>query len=157
MKFLKIAVIMLVVFALTGCSQKKDNAVVEKQNLGEAITITEVTPLADMMATPADYIGKEVLVEGTVNGGCQHSHCWISLDLGNEERLIVAAEDKSFIFPDGVVGKTARIQGMLTVLGQPKHDHAEGDDHEGHDHEGGEAGHECVNPTYVFAPKGLEI
>jgi Domain of unknown function (DUF4920) len=155
MKFLKIAVIMLVVLTLIGCSQNKDNAVVETQKLGEAITLTEVTPLADLMATPADFVGKEVLVEGSVNGGCQHSHCWISLDLGNDERLIVAAEDKTFIFPDGVVGKTARIQGMLTVLEPAEHEHKDGEEHS--DHEGGEAGHECPAPTYVFAPKGLEI
>jgi len=147
-------VLVFAMLLVVACGQKQEvkQEVTKNETFGEAITLTEVTTLQDMMANPNDYLGKEVLIEGKVNGRCMGSGCWVSLDLGNAERLIVASEDRSFIFSEKCVDSNVRVQGTLVLKNVEEHE----EDHD-HEHEDSVRDHECPDPEYFFAPKGIEI
>ncbi|MBP2671354.1 MAG: hypothetical protein H6Q85_1420, partial [candidate division NC10 bacterium] len=46
---------------------------------GKKVTVKEVTPIADILANPKKYEGKQVLVEGKVGDVCKKMGCWMML------------------------------------------------------------------------------
>lgn len=153
MKFWKMAVILGLSIAMVGCSQQKkaeSTAETTENATAAEITVTEVTPLNDVMASPDQYLGKTVLIEGHVTGRCGGSGCWVSLDTGDPENaLIVRTADESFIFPAECVDKDIQVQGVMMVkqgTGEHKEEHMEG-----------EADHECPDPEYYFHPQAMKI
>lgn len=149
-----LAVMLLVAFA--GCAGEKSEkaeAGTEAANMvSEQITLAEVTPVAELNNEPAAWLEKTVLIEGRVTKRCGGSGCWIEVAQGDGEEaasILVAAPDKSVIFPEDCVGKDVRVQGTLMV--QPT------DAEEEHDHAEGEADHECPTPQYIFAPEGMQV
>jgi hypothetical protein len=84
-------------------------------HVGEAVDVAAATPIGDILAAPADYVGKVVRVEGEVSGVCQHMGCW--MDVGDEQgrRIRIKVEDGVIVFPGDAVGKPAVAQGTVTV------------------------------------------
>ena len=157
MKSLKWVLAATLALGLVGCSQQKKaetkaeaDAETQPQKMemtSTDITMSEVTPVADLMAAPNDYLGKTVLIEGHVTGRCAHSGCWISIDTGDpENRLIVRTDDESFIFAD-CVDKDVQVQGTLTLKTVEEEEHMEE----------GEEPHECPKPEYYFKPDAAKI
>ena len=84
-------------------------------HVGGAITVAEPTPIAAILASPDDHVGKLVRVEGEVSGVCTKAGCWMDLadDAGN--RLRVKVEDGVLVFPADAAGRPAVAQGTVTV------------------------------------------
>ena len=152
MQMLKMGMAVLLVLGMAGCSQQKKaemKAEAPATDQVAAVTMTEVTSMADLMAHPEQYEGKTVLVEGHVTGRCPESGCWISMDTGNpDSRFIVRTEDESFIFPAECVDKDVQVQGAMTRKSStPAEDELK---EEGEDHE-------CPRPEYYFKPQAIKI
>jgi len=154
MKIWKLGILALALIMVVGCAKQQKT---DKVTMGDAITITDVTSIEDVMANPNEYLGKEIVISGHVNGRCMGSGCWISLKTGEADRLIISAPDKSFIFSEKCVDQDVLIQGTLMVKEVAAHDHGEGEDHHDHEHAEGTPDHECPDPEYYFAPKGVEV
>jgi Domain of unknown function (DUF4920) len=148
MKFVRAMVMVMMVLALVACSTGEKTAQAELKVQGEEITITEVTPMNDLLMNPTDYLDKVVVVSGKVDGRCMGSGCWISFENGDKEGLIVRTEDDSFIFPEECVDATVTVQGKLVLKTA-----ASGID----EHAEGAVDHVCPNPEYYFYPLGIRI
>jgi len=135
---------------VVGCSGKKaDTATTEAAQGSDEITLTDVTSIDDILAAPATYVGKTVLIEGVVSGRCGGSGCWISFQVGDNQRgLVVTTKDESWVFPE-CVGKTVQVQGTLQVKNADEI--AEAEKH------AMEEGHECPNPVYFFQPEAVKV
>ena len=67
---------------------------------------------------PAQLEGKDSLnvkVEGTINACCQTKGCWMDVDLGNGESMIVKFKDYGFFVPKNSSGSTAILEGVAKV------------------------------------------
>jgi hypothetical protein len=82
---------------------------------GEAPTLQEVTPIADIVADPAAFEGQEVLVEGTVHGVCAKAGCWMELADADGHEIRIKVDDGVIVFPKEAVGVNAAAQGKVTV------------------------------------------
>jgi hypothetical protein len=83
---------------------------------GKKVTIKEVTPIADILANPEKYEGKQVLVEGTVGDVCKKMGCWMMLTgEGKGESVRVKVKDGEIVFPQDARGRMARAQGVVSV------------------------------------------
>ena len=72
---------------------------------GEALTITETTAIADILADPEAYVGEQLRVEGTVVEVCQQMGCWMAVTAENSvDPLRVKVEDGVIVFPQTAVG-----------------------------------------------------
>jgi hypothetical protein len=96
---------------------------------GTGVTIEAATPIADVIAKPADYAGKTIRVEGIVTGVCQHMGCWMTLApaAASGEKpaaLRLKVDDGVIVFPVSARGKTAIAQGVMEKVGAD-HDAAE--------------------------------
>lgn len=86
----------------------------EGTKYGDEITLEEKTSISDILANPAEYEGKKVLVEGAVVGVCAKRGCWIDLSSENEEEKIrVKVNDGEIIFPMETKGKMALVEGEV--------------------------------------------
>lgn len=87
----------------------------EPQTIGEGVTLEEVTPIAEILAAPRDWDGKEVRVEGRVSAVCTKKGCWMDLSDSRGESLKIRVEDDVLVFPADAEGLLASAQGLVQV------------------------------------------
>lgn len=102
---------------------------------GKDITLKEKTKISDILKDPETFVGKKVLVEGTVVNVCDKRGCW--MELSSDEgygTLRVKVEDGEIVFPMEAKGKTALVEGEIYsfVMKDPEctGEHADGENAE---------------------------
>lgn len=105
---------LLAVLVLIGCQSTGEGGgpVFEGEPYGEPLTLTRLTPVAEILATPQDYLGERVLVEGTVVDVCNNKGCWMDLAVGGAE-IQVKVDDDVIVFPLSARGRTALVEGIV--------------------------------------------
>lgn len=84
------------------------------RKFGKEITLTEKTKISEILASPQDFVGKKVLVEGTVVNVCKKRGCWIELSSDKEfESIRVKVQDGVIVFPVEAKGKRATVEGEV--------------------------------------------
>jgi len=71
-----------------------------------------VKNLAGEMKTSETYTGK---VTGTVTSVCQNKGCWMKLDIGNGQTMMVTFKDYGFFVPKDLTGSTVVIEGAAAI------------------------------------------
>jgi hypothetical protein len=84
-------------------------------HVGDELTVATATPIADILAAPADHEGKVVRVEGEVSGVCTARGCWMEIGDDAGHHIRIAVEDDVLVFPSDATGKPAVAQGKVTV------------------------------------------
>lgn len=89
-------------------------AVAKEKVYGKGAPAGDATPISTVLASPDQYVGKTLVVEGTVVGVCAHRGCWLSLASDVEgQTLRVKVEDGVIVFPKEIVGEKVRAQGVF--------------------------------------------
>ncbi len=86
------------------------------ETFGTAPTLSEVTPISQVLAKPADFKGKTVRVEGVVTGVCTMMGCWMALapvDAPKGPSVLIKVDDGVIVFPTSARGKRATAQGVV--------------------------------------------
>jgi hypothetical protein len=82
--------------------------------LGKVITLKDKTPVSQILSKPADYEGKEVLVEGKILGVCKEKGCWIEVAGEKKgQKIKVKVNDGEIVFPKNSKGKTVLVEGTV--------------------------------------------
>ena len=87
---------------------------------GAAPTVRDATPIAQLLAKPADFQGKTVRVEGIVTGVCTMMGCWMALapaDAPKGPAILIKVDDGVIVFPASARGKRATAQGVVERVG----------------------------------------
>jgi hypothetical protein len=100
----------LAVFVVVGCQSAPR---LEGEPYGEPLTLTEVTDIATILASPSDYVGRRVLVEGEIVAVCEQKGCWMDLETADDAMIQVKVEDDVIVFPVSARGKTALVEGIV--------------------------------------------
>src|SRR5918993_279622 len=90
------------------------------ETFGSAPTVKDATPIAQLLATPADFQGKTVRVEGVVTGVCTMMGCWMALapaDAPKGPAILIKVADGVIVFPTSARGKRATAQGVVERVG----------------------------------------
>jgi hypothetical protein len=90
-----------------------------------------VTPLAEILAAPAQFEGQVVKTEGEIAQVCQRMGCWMELRSdANSPGIRVPMANHAFFLPRDVAGRRATIEGTVQLEGlsaeQREHLEAEG-------------------------------
>ena len=84
---------------------------------GKGVSLAKATPIAELVAHPADYLGKAVRVDGVVTGVCEKRGCWIQLtDPAASKGIRLKVEDGEIVFPMAAMGKKASAEGVLEAI-----------------------------------------
>ena len=87
---------------------------------GAAPTVKEATPVAELLAKPADFQGKTVRVEGIVTSVCTMMGCWMAIapaDAAAGPAILIKVDDGVIVFPTSARGKRATAQGVVERVG----------------------------------------
>ncbi|MEC8022386.1 MAG: DUF4920 domain-containing protein [Myxococcota bacterium] len=100
-----------------------EQAAEAKQHFGGDFTLTEPAIKVDsVMATPADFAGKNIKVTARIAKVCKKKGCWMTLqpeDAG-DEYVRVTMKDYGFFVPVDCDGKTATVEGLLKSVERPE-------------------------------------
>jgi hypothetical protein len=84
------------------------------ENLGAPLTLKTQTPIAELLAKPARFVGRSVQVKGKITDVCQKMGCWIMLlDAATGASIRIKAKDGEIVFPKESVGKMAVAEGSF--------------------------------------------
>ena len=74
----------------------------------------EISTLLNM---PNQYLGKDVLVSGTITEVCPMRGCWIDVkDVNTDSHIRIKVTDGQIVFPLSAKGKHIDVQGEFTKL-----------------------------------------
>lgn len=81
---------------------------------GKDISLKHKTDISKILQEPDSFVGKKVLVEGTVVGVCEKMGCWIEV-AGDKpgEKIKVKVNDGEIVFPLEAKGKRALVEGEV--------------------------------------------
>lgn len=84
------------------------------KNFGKTISTEGATNIQNLMADSkvSEYTGK---VTGTVVSVCQNKGCWMKLDAGNGQTMMVTFKDYGFFVPKDITGETVVIEGVAEM------------------------------------------
>jgi hypothetical protein len=90
----------------------------EGKAYGEPLTDADTVKISALLASPDDYLGKVVRVEGLVTGVCEKRGCWISIASEEEEftEIRVKVDDGVIVFPVEAKGKHAVAEGVFVKV-----------------------------------------
>ena len=117
------ALVILAAAALAACSDARSEVPdrgelpLQGTTYGEALTLTEVTPVSLILDAPEQYVGERVLVEGMVVEVCEKRGCWMDIASDREfEKIQIKVEDGVIVFPLSARGKQALVEGVVEEL-----------------------------------------
>lgn len=85
------------------------------EKFGKGLTLKETTPVATLLGTPDDYVGKVVQVKGKVTEVCQMMGCWMQIQDG-EKAIRFKVKDGEIMFPKNSAGKHTVAEGVLKKI-----------------------------------------
>lgn len=86
-------------------------------NLGAPLAQKKATPIADLLASPAQYVGKAVQVKGRITEVCQKEGCWMMLvDDATSKSIRIKVKDGEIVFPKDSSGRQAIAEGVFTKI-----------------------------------------
>lgn len=82
-----------------------------QQHFGETITEDQVANPADLLDALAETGSTQTKVSGEVTGVCQMKGCWMTINMGNNQEMMVRFKDYGFFVPKDITGQTVVIEG----------------------------------------------
>jgi hypothetical protein len=84
---------------------------------GNGVKLTTSVKVADLLAMPDHYVGKNVRVDGTVRAVCQEMGCWIQIaDDEKTDGIQFKVDDGVIVFPKDAKGKRASAEGAFEKI-----------------------------------------
>ncbi|MBI5281555.1 MAG: DUF4920 domain-containing protein [Candidatus Solibacter usitatus] len=99
--------------------------------LGKPLTLKSQTPIAELSAKPAGFVGKTVQVKGKVSEVCENMGCWMRLvDPATKAAVKIKVKDGEIVFPKDSIGKMAVAEGKFAKIEMTKEQAIEQAKHE---------------------------
>lgn len=122
---------------------------------GDGVTLSEPTPIADLLDNPERYVGQDVRVDGVITAVCKKRGCWIQVSDPDTGRGIrVKVEDGVIVFPMESMGHRASAQGTFEAIHLTPEQQKRAAAHRAEEH-AGEAGGE--KPACEGEPTGKTV
>ena len=88
-----------------------------KEQFGRPLTLATITKVSEIEKNPKAFVGKKVLIRGTVVEVCAKRGCWMDIasdtPYGKFQAKVV---DGVIVFPMSARGRVARVEGVVEEL-----------------------------------------
>lgn len=98
----------LIVGILSACSQEKIQS-----NFGAQVDSTGAVLVSQLIEEMGNAPKLDIKVKGKIVEVCQEMGCWLKMDLGNGEFLMVNFHDQDFTIPKESQGKEVIVDGTV--------------------------------------------
>jgi hypothetical protein len=96
-----------------------------EEKYGAGVTLKEATPIERLLATPDEYLGKTVRVDGRVEAVCDMMGCWMNLsEAASGKTIQVKVDDGVIVFPVAAKGRSASAEGVFEKVTPETAEHA---------------------------------
>jgi hypothetical protein len=125
----------VLLFAVLGASAwaaEPPPAIPAGEDFGAGLTLTQPTPLEEVVQDPQRFEERQILLHGRVSDVCQRKGCWTILRDGSA-RIRVRFRDYGFFLPTDATGAEAFVEGVVKVetLSEETARHYESESREG--------------------------
>jgi hypothetical protein len=97
----------------------------DETKLGAGVTLTEATPIAALVQSPQDFVGKTVRVDGVATAVCEEMGCWMAVGAsdtkGTPTVRLKVEHDGAIVFPMSAKGKRVSAEGVFEAIGGDAH------------------------------------
>lgn len=95
----------------------------QQKTYGKEISAKEKVLISSILISPEKYVGKKVLIEGTVVNVCEKRGCWIEI-AGDKPytKMKIKVNDGEIVFPVSEKGKKATVEGEVYAVKLSKAD-----------------------------------
>jgi len=113
--------LVLIGFMACNQAQESEEATAEESTAeyaifgDESITPDGAVAVNELPGMMAGVDSLEVKISGTINECCQTKGCWMTMDMGNGEEMMVRFKDYGFFVPKDAGGKECIIEGVAKV------------------------------------------
>jgi hypothetical protein len=84
---------------------------------GDGVTIEQAVAVETLLASPDDYLGKPIRVDGVITGVCKKRGCWMQItDPETGGGVRVKVDDGVIVFPYTAMGKKASAEGVFDAI-----------------------------------------
>ena len=105
------------------------------KKLGKDITLKEKTKVSSILADPKKFVGKKVLIEGTILDVCSKRGCWMEIASDKQfQKIKVKVKDGEIVFPMEAKGKKALVEGEVYEINLTKLQALKQAEHEAEEH-----------------------
>jgi len=105
------------------------------KKLGKDITLKEKTKVSSILADPKKFVGKKVLIEGTILDVCSKRGCWMEIASDKQfQKIKVKVKDGEIVFPMEAKGKKALVEGEVYEINLTKEQALKQAEHEAEEH-----------------------
>ncbi len=112
MKTSTLSILLVFTLFFVGCEQAP-----EMEPLGEAVSLEEATPIAEILANPSAYVDKTVRIEGRVKDVCPMMGCWMEVETEDgEQARLVKVKNGVIVFKAESKGKQAVAEGEVYAI-----------------------------------------
>jgi hypothetical protein len=105
--------------------------------LGAGVTLAEATPIAAIVSTPAEFVGKKIRVDGVATAVCTEMGCWMAVAPADDPKgptVRLKVEDGDIVFPVTAKGKAVSAEGVFEAVGgSDEHGNEAAGEHAKHD------------------------
>lgn len=123
---------------------------------GKELTLKEKTNISEIMENPKSFVGKRVLVEGTVVDVCSKRGCWLEIASDKEfQKIKVKVNDGEIVFPMEAKGKTALVEGEVYEINLTKEQAIQVGEHEAQEHGTKFDSTTVKGPQTIYQIKGI--
>lgn len=92
----------------------------EEIKLGAGVTLKDATPIAKLLESPDQFVGKTVRVDGVGTAVCEMMGCWIAIsesDAKDAKTVRLKVEDGVIKIPVTAKGKNVSAEGVFELAG----------------------------------------
>lgn len=107
--------ILLLLAVTISCNNNPRNNMPQTGNFGAPVSESNVVSVSDVLKSLETEKEINVTVKGKISEFCKGEGCWITLENSEGEPLFVETENKSFVLPNNLTGKTAVIAGKAYI------------------------------------------
>lgn len=91
------------------------SAVSAQQYFGEEITNEDALTATELPTALADEGNQKTKVRGEVTGVCPVKGCWMTVNVGDNQEMMVRFKDYGFFVPKDITGQTVVIEGEALI------------------------------------------
>ena len=86
-----------------------------QEYFGEKITEENIVPSDELVNALVKTGSTQSKVSGEVTGVCQMKGCWMTVNMGNNQEMMVRFKDYGFFVPKDITGQTVVIEGQALM------------------------------------------
>jgi hypothetical protein len=116
MKYLSL-ILMVLILASCGQTPQKSSQTEKVNtsatgNFGSEFSAENSIPATQLTNAFTHSDTAAITISGNITASCQHTGCWMDLDMGNKETIHVTFKNDAFTIPLDAAGKTAIAEGI---------------------------------------------